>query len=75
MQELINELMQKAGLTEESAKKAIETTMGFIKSKLPPMFGDKIDDIVNGKFDLSSMFGGGSKGDNDSPLDKLKDMF
>jgi hypothetical protein len=76
MQELIKELVEKVGLSEEAAQKAIDTTMNFVKGKLPPMFSDKLDDIMNGKFDLASMFGGGkSDGAGDSPLDKLKNLF
>lgn len=76
MQELVNELMQKAGLSEESAKKAVETTVSFIKTKLPAGMSDKVEGLLSGNFDLSSMFGGGSSKDgDDNPLDKLKGMF
>jgi nucleoid DNA-binding protein len=74
MQALINELMEKAGLSEESAQKAVDTTINFIKTKLPPGFSDKLEDLLNGKFDLSSMFGGGGSS-SESPLDKLSNMF
>jgi hypothetical protein len=76
MQELIDELVQKAGLSQESAAKAVDTMMTFVKGKLPPMFSDKFEDLVSGKFDLSSLMGGmfgGSQGE--SPLDKLTGMF
>jgi len=75
MQELIKELVEKAGLSEASAEKAIETTLTFIKSKLPPMFGDKIEDLIQGKFDLSGLFGGGDDANGESPIDKLKGLF
>lgn len=75
MQALINELVEKAGLSEESAQKAVATTINFIKTKLPPGFSDKLEDLISGKFDLSSMFGGGGGNDSESPLDKLSNMF
>lgn len=75
MQALINELVEKAGLSEESAQKAVDTTINFIKTKLPPGFSDKLEDLLTGKFDLSSMFGGGGTKGDDSPLDKLSGMF
>ncbi len=75
MQELIKELVEKAGLSEASAQKAVETTITFIKSKLPPIFGDKLDDLIHGKFDLSDMFGGGDASESDGPLDKLKGLL
>ncbi|MFT4061171.1 MAG: hypothetical protein QM642_02315 [Edaphocola sp.] len=71
MEALIKELTEKANLSPEQAAKAIETTMNFVKSKLPPFLSDKVEDLMGGKFDLGSMFGGGG----DSPLDKLTGMF
>lgn len=74
MQVLINELIEKAGLTEEQAGKAVSTIMDFIKSKLPAGFSDKLEDLISGKFDLGSMFGGGSK-EGGSAFDTLSNMF
>lgn len=77
MQELINELVEKANLSPESAAKAVETTINFVKSKLPPFLSDKVEDLISGKFDLGSMFGGSGGGSDagESPLDKLSGMF
>ena len=77
MQELIKELVEKAGLTEESAKKAVETTVAFIKTKLPAGLSDKVEGLLSGGFDLSSMFGGSKESDTSdaNPLDKLKGLF
>lgn len=71
MEQLVKELVEKANLTEEQATKATEVMLAFVKSKVPPMFQDKVDDMIAGKFDMSSiasMLGG-------SPLDMLKGMF
>lgn len=76
MQALIDELVAKAGLTPEAAAKSVETTIGFVKSKLPPFLADKVEDLLNGKFDLGSLMGGFGGGSADeSPLDKLTGMF
>lgn len=77
MQELIKELVEKAGLTEESAKKAVETTVNFVKTKLPAGLSDKVEGLLSGGFDLSSMFGGSTANDpsDANPLDKLKGLF
>ncbi len=82
MKELINAFVEKAGLSEESATKAADTAINFVKEKLPPGLSDKVEDIFNGNFDLSSimgslggLFGGGSDNSSESPLDKLKNMF
>jgi len=47
MQELIDRLKQDAGLTEEQAKKAIETIKNFVVEKFPMLEGA-----------VSGMFGG-----------------
>ncbi len=47
MQELIEKLKQEAGLTEEQAKKAIETIKNFVVEKFPMLEGA-----------VSNMFGG-----------------
>lgn len=78
MQELINELVEKAGLSEEDAAKSVEVMMAFVKTKVPPAFQDKIEDLVNGKFDMMSLmsaFMSGGKSGGGSPLDMLKGMF
>lgn len=78
MQELINALVEKANLSPEDAAKAAQTAVDFVKSKVPPFFADKIEDLVNGKFDLGALmggFGGGNKDTVESPLDKLSGMF
>jgi len=43
MQELIQQLQEKAGLTTEQATKAIEVVRDFVKSKVPPFIGDTVD--------------------------------
>jgi hypothetical protein len=77
MQALINELVEKANLSPEAAAKAVDVTIAFVKSKLPPFLSDKVEELINGKFDLGAMMGGfGGGGDtDDSPLDKLNGMF
>lgn len=76
MDALINELKEKVGLTEEQAQQACETALNFIKAKLPAGFGDKLDSLLNGNFDLSSIFGGGNTGSSSgSSFDALKGMF
>lgn len=39
MQELVDRLVQDAGLTEEQAKKAIASVMGYVKEKFPMLEG------------------------------------
>lgn len=69
MEELIKELMTKANLTEDQARQSADVMKAFVKTKLPPMFQDKIDDILDGKMDLGSLLGG------INPMDMFKGMF
>ena len=48
MQELIDKLKTEAGLSEEQAKKAIETIKGFVVEKFPMLEGA-----------VNNVFGGG----------------
>lgn len=78
MQALINELVEKANLSPEAATKAVDVTISFVKSKLPPFLADKVEELIGGKFDLGAMMGGlagGAKDEDESPLDKLNGMF
>lgn len=74
MEELIKELIDKAGLNEDSAQKAVATMVSFVKTKLPDGLSGQVENLLSGNFDISSLFGGG---DNDNeggnnPLDALK---
>ncbi len=46
MQDLIEQLKSKAGLSDEQAVKAIETVKEFIQSKLPPMMQGMVDNFI-----------------------------
>lgn len=48
MQELIQQLKDKAGINDEQAAKAIEAVKDFVKSKLPPMIADNVDKWFEG---------------------------
>lgn len=51
MQDLIEQLKTKAGLSEEQAAKAIETIKEFIQSKLPPMMQGMVDNFMGTQAD------------------------
>lgn len=48
MEELIQQLQAKAGLTAEQALKAIDTVKDYVKSKLPPMLADNAEQWFSG---------------------------
>lgn len=48
MDELIKLVSQKTGLSEEVAKIAVETVIGFLKAKLPAPIAGQIDSVLGG---------------------------
>jgi len=48
MDELINMVAEKAGLTAEQAKTAVTTVLDFLKQKLPAPLASQIDGLLSG---------------------------
>lgn len=46
MENIINQLKEKAGLTDEQAVKAIEIIKEYIQSKLPPAMHAMVDNFL-----------------------------
>jgi nucleoid DNA-binding protein len=47
MKELINMIVQKTGISEENAQKAVQVTLGFLKTKLPPPVAGQLDSFLS----------------------------
>jgi hypothetical protein len=56
MEELINQVTQKTGISADKARSAVETVVNFLKSKLPPALSSHLDSFLSGQ-------GGGGMGD------------
>jgi uncharacterized protein (DUF2267 family) len=48
MDELIKLVTKKAGITEDQAKKAVESVLGFLRGKLPKPVAAQIDALLKG---------------------------
>jgi ElaB/YqjD/DUF883 family membrane-anchored ribosome-binding protein len=48
IQELVQQLVQKAGISQEQAAKAATVAHDFIKSKLPPQMASTVDSFFSG---------------------------
>jgi hypothetical protein len=48
MDELVDLVVQKTGISEEMAQKAVETVLDFLKDKLPDPIADRLDDVLEG---------------------------
>lgn len=48
MDELIKLVSQKTGISEEMAKTAVETVLGYLKQKLPAPIAGQMDSVLEG---------------------------
>jgi nucleoid DNA-binding protein len=48
MDELIEQVMKKTGISEINAKQAVETVFNFLKEKLPEPLGSQIEGFLSG---------------------------
>ena len=63
MNELINTIVQKTGISQENAQKAVQVTVDFLKSKLPAPFAAQLDTFLSGVVaGLTDQAGGFLKG-------------
>ena len=64
MDELVELVVKKTGIPEETAKKAVETVLDFLKEKLPEPVGGMLDNFLDGDAagdlleGLGGLFGG-----------------
>jgi hypothetical protein len=70
MEELIKQVSERAGISEEQAQKAVETVAGFLKERVPAPYNSYVDNFLGGGGgesgggllgSLGNMFGGGDK--------------
>jgi uncharacterized protein (DUF2267 family) len=48
MDELIKQVVQKAGVSEDQAQQAVETVLDFLKDKLPAPIATQIEAVLSG---------------------------
>jgi hypothetical protein len=62
MDELINQITSRVGITEEQAKQAVEVVVGFLKDNLPEPIASQIEPAlkgdVSGLGDVAGSLGG-----------------
>lgn len=57
MQELIQQLVDKAGVTPEQAAKSLSVIKEYIQSQLPPMMQGMVDNFLGSQADASDKIG------------------
>lgn len=55
MNELVDVIVQKTGMSQEQAQKAAQAAIDFIKGKLPPGMSSQVDAVLAG--DMSGLAG------------------
>jgi len=79
MQELINQLTEKAGISPDQANKAIATIKDFVKEKFPMLSG-AVDNMFAGSADNTASApaaasGEAPKAEDHTMLDKISDVI
>jgi hypothetical protein len=46
MDELINQVSEKAGISQEQARAAVETVAGFLKERIPAPYNNYVDSFL-----------------------------
>jgi len=67
MEELLKQVSAKAGISEEQARGAVTTVLGFLKDRLPEPIAGQLDNVVAG--------GGGLAGGLGDIAGKVGGMF
>ncbi len=49
MDELVNQVVQKTGISQDQANQAVQTVIGFLKDKLPGPIASQLDGIMSGR--------------------------
>jgi hypothetical protein len=57
MDELVKLVASKVGISEEMAKMAVDTVIGFLKQKLPAPVASQIDGLLGGTGDAPDLGG------------------
>ena len=78
MDELVNQVCQKTGISQDQAQQAVQTVMGFLKDRLPAPIASQLDNVLGGQGGaggiagqagqaLGGMFGGGNNPNPNNP--------
>ena len=55
MEEIIKQVVEKTGISEDLAEKAVEVVIDFLKDKLPAPLASQIDSILSGETDMGDL--------------------
>jgi hypothetical protein len=49
MEELVNQIAQRTGISADKARTAVDTVVGYLKERLPDPVASQLDSVVSGK--------------------------
>ncbi len=49
MDELVKQVSERAHISEDQARTAVQVVAGFIKEKMPPQMASQVDAVLSGK--------------------------
>lgn len=49
MDELVNQVVQKTGISQDQANQAVQTVIGYLKNKLPGPIASQLDSVLSGQ--------------------------
>jgi hypothetical protein len=61
MKELTNIIVQKTGISQENAQKAVQVILGFLKTKLPAPLAAQLDSFLSARTTVVSPVAVGAK--------------
>lgn len=54
MEELVKQVAAKTGISEDQARTAVTTVVGFLKNKLPAPIASQLDGVISGESSSAS---------------------
>jgi len=67
MDELVNQVMQRTGISEDQARQAVQVVLGFVKNRLPGPAASQVDSFM-GSQGSKGTSGGMNVGDMGNPI-------
>jgi uncharacterized protein (DUF2267 family) len=75
MDELIQQVSQRTGISEDKAREAVQTVLGFLKERLPSSLAGQVDSVLDGAGGTIANAGGAIADQAGDMLDGLGGML
>jgi hypothetical protein len=73
MNELINQITQRTGISQNQAQQAVQVVVGFLKQRLPGPMASQLDSFVSGQGTQGTTGQGGMMGQAQQSFGKMFD--